>query len=63
MMTKTKLYRTFDAKHVNGKWSVVTEGDEIIIASIPTHIKNQKVVALSLSKALSESRFALADLI
>ena len=57
------MYKTFKAETSNGDWVVRTVPDNIIIARIPYNIKHQKAVAQSLAKALSESRFALSDLL
>jgi hypothetical protein len=62
-MSKHKLYKAFEAKHVNGKWTVVTKEDGIIVAVVPEHLKPQKVVAIAIASSLSEGRFAFADLV
>jgi len=59
---KAKIYKKFEAKHINDKWAVITAGEEgIIIATIPTHVSNPKIVANTIAKALSDSDLSVVN--
>lgn len=45
-------------------WAVVTDDSAgLVIAIIPSHIKNPEIVGKALADALTQSKFALTDLI
>jgi hypothetical protein len=67
---KDKIYKEFKAityqpSHQTDKeYLVVTDDeDELVIAKIPTHLRNTKAIATALAEALTKSKLALTDLI
>lgn len=75
---RTKIYEEFKVKEILGsrnyktgngepspdKVAVVTDDeDELVIVEIPSHIKHPKAVAKAIAIALTNSNFALTDLI
>jgi hypothetical protein len=65
---RDSIFSTFKAKLLHWPseevWAVVTDTkEELVIARIPSHIKHPKGVATALAKSLTNSDFALTDLV